>query len=177
MDESGLLMAPLVRRSWSPAGHTPVLRQQMRTHLKVSAIAALVWDIHRRHVSLYFKLFPGISIKTQEAMVFSRYLFRYLKGRPVLWIWDRLPVHRSKKLNGVLQSRENITAMLLPPYAPELNPVEYVWSHLKYNLLANLAPETLDELTDTSRHHGRRIQRKQELLQSLLFHSPLFSLD
>jgi hypothetical protein len=41
LDESGLLLLPLVRRSWSRCGQTPVLRQVGRNRKKVSAIAAL----------------------------------------------------------------------------------------------------------------------------------------
>jgi hypothetical protein len=41
LDETGLLMAPLVRRSWSPQGETPVLHQRGRCHKKVSVVAAL----------------------------------------------------------------------------------------------------------------------------------------
>src|SRR5581483_592828 len=41
VDESGLLMAPLVRRTWAPRGHRPVLRQRGRHREKVSLAAAL----------------------------------------------------------------------------------------------------------------------------------------
>jgi len=72
-------------------------------------------------------------------------------------------------------SQKDTTLLPLPAYAPELNPVEYVWCYLKYNPLANLAPESLEELVTVSRFYSRRLQHNQELLKSLLMHSPLFS--
>ena len=54
-------MAPLVRRSWSLRGHTPLLRQRTRAHQKVSAIAALCIAPARDRVALYFRLLPDTS--------------------------------------------------------------------------------------------------------------------
>ncbi len=59
------------------------------------------------------------------------------------------------------------------PYAPELNPVEYAWSYLKMNPLANLAAPELDVLADSARRAARSVQRKPHLLRSFLAHSPL----
>ena len=62
---------------------------------------------------------------------------------------------------------------LLPPYAPELNPVENVWSYLKMNPLSNLAITDLQALADTARRHGRALQRQENLLRGFLRHTPL----
>jgi putative transposase len=62
-----------------------------------------------------------------------------------------------------------------PPYAPELNPVEYVWGYLKANPLANLAALDIDALTASTRHHTRCLQHKPRLLRSFLYSSSLFS--
>jgi hypothetical protein len=61
----------------------------------------------------------------------------------------------------------------LPPYAPELNPIEYVWSYLKLDPLANLAFFDLEKLTTTARRHTRSLQRKPDVLRSFRRHSPL----
>src|SRR3989442_37037 len=53
LDESGLLMAPLVRRTWAPRGQTPILLQRTRSHDKVSVTAVLTVSPRRRRVSLY----------------------------------------------------------------------------------------------------------------------------
>ena len=56
LDESGVLMAPLVRRSWAPAGQTPVLYQRGAHHRKVSVIAALCVSPERDQLRFYFRL-------------------------------------------------------------------------------------------------------------------------
>ncbi|MBS4035827.1 MAG: transposase, partial [Ignavibacterium sp.] len=61
-----------------------------------------------------------------------------------------------------------------PPYAPELNPVEYVWGHLKTSPLTNRPEIELHALTKTARHHARCLQSKPALLRSFLYHSSLF---
>jgi hypothetical protein len=48
LDESGMLMAPLVRRSWAPCGQPPVLDQRGAHHRKVSAAAVLCRTPPRR---------------------------------------------------------------------------------------------------------------------------------
>ncbi len=62
-----------------------------------------------------------------------------------------------------------------PPYAPELNPVEMLWSYLKRNPLANVAAPDVDALFRTTRYHARRLRSRKELLRSFLYATPLFS--
>ena len=66
-----------------------------------------------------------------------------------------------------------IQSVFLPAYAPELNPVEYVWGYLKVNPLANLAPLDVNLLLSVTRRQGRKLQREEKLLRSFIHHSPL----
>jgi transposase len=72
-----------------------------------------------------------------------------------------------------LAEHRQLATEFFPPYAPELNPIEYVWSYLKLNPLANLAFFDLEQLTTTARRHTQSLQRKPGLLRSFLRHSPL----
>ena len=49
---------------------------------------------------------------------------------------------------AALEVPENITLVPLPPYSPELNPVENIWEYLRGNKLANTVFETYDEIVD-----------------------------
>ena len=89
-------------------------------------------------------------------------------------IWDRLQAHRSAQVDQVLRQALGSRASFLPPYAPDLNPVEYAWSYLKTGTMANLAPTQLEVLTAAARRGHRGLQRNQLLLRSFLAHSPLF---
>jgi hypothetical protein len=63
-----------------------------------------------------------------------------------------------------------------PPYAPELNPVDSVWSYVKYNLLANYTPLNLLELRQRITTEFCRLQKRPDLLKSFFKHTGL-SLD
>jgi DDE superfamily endonuclease len=61
---------------------------------------------------------------------------QYLGG-PIVVVWDNLGTHHSAKIRQAIAGRPWLTVFELPAYAPELNPVEGVWSHLKRSI-ANL---------------------------------------
>jgi hypothetical protein len=52
---------------------------------------------------------------------------------------------------GRLRVPENITLLHLPPYAPELNPVENVWEYLRANKLCGLIWDTYDQIVEACR--------------------------
>lgn len=172
IDESGLLMAPLVRRTWAPRGHTPVLYQRTRSHQKVSVIGALCVPPSRDRVHLYFRLHRDANINAQRIVAFLLQLDRQL-GAPCVIVWDRLQAHRGHLVREFLRTHDHVRTVLLPPYAPELNPSEYLWAYLKMNPLANDPILELDELAATARCHTRSIQCQPELLRSFIEHSPL----
>ena len=164
-------MAPLVRRSWSPRGHTPVLKQRTRWYRKISIIGALCVTPERDAVHLYFRLHAA-NINAVRIVAFLRQLDRQLAA-PAMIIWDRLPAHRALKVKRFLADRPHLRTELLPPYAPELNPIEYLWGYLKFNPLANLPCMDLDFLADSARQATRSVQTDQDLLLSFIRHSPL----
>ena len=61
----------------------------------------------------------------------------------------------------------------LPPYAPDLNPVELLWSYLKYGRLANFTPDTTTDIHTAVSRERRRVARHPELLRSFFRHSAL----
>ncbi|MFK4069739.1 transposase [Streptomyces sp. NPDC029674] len=65
-------------------------------------------------------------------------------------VWDNLNTHVSHTMRRLIAYR-------LPPYAPEFNPVEGVWSHLKRSL-ANLTKHSLDQLTALVKTRLKRMQ-------------------
>jgi len=52
------------------------------------------------------------------------------------------------KTGGALVVPDNITLLPLPPYAPELNPVENVWQYLRQNALSHLVWESYEAVVD-----------------------------
>jgi transposase len=68
----------------------------------------------------------------------------------VILLWDRFLAHRAKKVQSYIQGSQGLYSEYLPPYAPELNPVENVWGYMKRNPMANDAPYDLLILTKKS---------------------------
>lgn len=176
IDESGILMAPLVRRTWAPRRQTPILYQRTRSHKKVSAIAALCSRIKGREPSLYFRLHENMNFNTQLCIAFIEQLKKNIKGRFFI-IWDRLNAHRSNKMKQYLSKghglKKRFRLYYFPPYAPDLNPIEYAWGHLKMNALANDASYEVDELSRKAKNGICEIRKERKLLRSFIKHSGL----
>ena len=166
-----MLMAPLVRRTWSVRGQTPVLRQRGRCLQKVSAIAALCISPTRDRLALYFRLHPDANVNAERAMDFLEHLQRQLRT-PIVLIWDRFQAHKGELLNQCVLPR-SAHLEYQPPYAPELNPVEYLWAYLKTNPLANDPVLDLHTLAHRARRAAYSVQHRQDLLRAFLRHTGL----
>jgi hypothetical protein len=115
-----------------------------------------------------FHIQPG-SYDTDTLVVALDQLRRFLDGEKATLIWDGLPAHRSRKMHAWLnQQRSWLVVERLPAYAPDLNPVEGLWSSLKGVELANLTSEHLGELIATARAGIDRIRRTPNLAYGFL---------
>lgn len=172
IDETGFLLTPLVRRSWAPVGQTPVLRHRGGHREKISIIGALSISPRRRRLNLYMHLYQGRSVQEQEFIVFLRDLLRHLRGN-VIVIWDRLNQHLSHEVKAYVAARGRVSLEYFPPYAPELNPVEYLWTTMKCHRLANHGIGTIEMLEARVAEEARQVRPRQDLLRSFAEHSPL----
>ena len=91
----------------------------------------------------------------------------------MILIWDRLNVHRSKKLQLWRSRYPRLTIEYLPPYAPELNAIEYLWGHTKNHKLANHGFSDLDDLHREARTAIEDTAGQQQLLRSFVHASGL----
>lgn len=133
----------------------------------LSAIAGVTWW------NFYFRLFPG-AIRSPQVVVFLQHLLRHLPG-DVLVIWDGLKAHRSKLVKEfVAQQKGRLRLEYLPAYAPELNPVEYLWGYWKQHELPNFCPKTYFQLSDSARRALRRMRRRPTLVTAFWKQAELF---
>lgn len=86
---------------------------------------------------------------------------------PIVLVWDRLNTHVSRRMRGLVAEREWLTVFLLPAYSPDLNPVEWVWAHVKRSL-ANLAVMALDRLEALVRNRLKRLQYRPHTLDGFI---------
>ena len=145
IDEAGLLLNPLVRRTWAPKGKTPVL-QSWGGHRKKVGVIGAVTPVARR-LGFHFATEPDGYYTAEKVVGFLRDLLRHLRGRVVV-VWDGGPNHRGPAMREFLRRNRRLRLERLPAYSPHLNPVEAVWSWLKYGQLANFVPTGLTDLDD-----------------------------
>jgi hypothetical protein len=100
---------------------------------------------------------------------YARFLDRVHQqlGGPVVLVWDGLNTHTSRAMRELIAARTWLTVFQLPAYAPELNPVEAVWSNLKRSL-ANLIKHDISQLTALLKTRLRQMQYKPGLLEGFL---------
>ncbi|MBL8502297.1 MAG: IS630 family transposase [Rhodocyclaceae bacterium] len=156
IDESGLSERPSVARTWSLRGQTPILQHSF-TWKQLSAIAGLsFWQF-------YFRFFPG-AIRSEQIIEFLGALRRQIK-QPLLIIWDGVATHRSRLVKAWREEQDGqIAVARLPPYAPELNPVEAIWAYLKKHEIANLCLATIGEVGQFARNRLKSMQRRPNLV-------------
>jgi transposase len=174
IDESGLLMAPLVRRTWAPRGETPNLLQRGSGPREKVSVAAALWLTPRRdRLGLYFQTLPNVFFNSWNVAAFLEALLLAVPGRVVV-VWDRGKMHGG---DPIRQAQEvysgRLTLEKLPPYAPILNPIEPLWSWLKYDRLNNFAPRDAVELNQRVFVELLAVRRDQRFLRSLFHASDL----
>lgn len=91
----------------------------------------------------------------------------HLVRAPIVLVWDRLGTHTSKAMQRLVDARPWLTVFLLPAYAPELNPVEGVWSQCK-GRLANLTAGTVGRLAALVRNRLKSLQYRPAALDGFM---------
>ena len=172
LDETGLSERPTVRRTWAPKGKTPVIRSTGSWKSR-SVIGVILCTASGRAPKLFVRIFKD-TITADKVIRFFKELRRHVKGKIIL-VWDRLPAHRAKKVQAFLDTQKHwLTVEWLPGYAPELNPVEYLWSAAKAKDWANLYVDTIGDVEVNIRKGARRFRRNPNLITSCLKASTLF---
>jgi transposase len=159
IDESGFYPLPSVVRTDAPMGQTPILHEWWtRDHL--SAISAISPE-----GKLYFQG-QDRAINSADVVAFLEHLRREVPGRMVL-IWDGAPIYRSQVIKEFLANgaARRIHLEPLPAYAPELNPGEGLWAHLKGVELRNVCCFSLPHLWAELRAAVKRVRRKPRMIQ------------
>jgi len=97
----------------------------------------------------------------------------FYAGEQVVLLWDGLGAHRSHAMRAWLATQAWLTVERLPAYAPELNPVEYLWANLKAVELANFAGDQVAQVADTAEQGIHRVCDDQQVVWSFLAHTGL----
>lgn len=148
LDESGLLMAPLRRRSWSLRGH-PSENKVKGNHREKVSVAGAIWLTPLRHrLHFAYQTLVNGYFSNEEVAEFLSGALQWLTA-PLVVVWDSGTMHKGGPIRErVEQSRGRLILEPLPAHAPKLNPVEQVWTWLKYSRLCNFAPQDTHDLNE-----------------------------
>ncbi|NCD18271.1 MAG: IS630 family transposase [Actinobacteria bacterium] len=165
LDETGVNNQAIYQRSYSPRGKTPVTGKPARRE-KISMISTVT-----NRGTMRFSLYEG-GLKTP---IFIRFLENLLKGtsHKIFVIMDNLRVHKSKEFQAWLaDNADRIEVFYLPPYAPDLNPDEYLNNDLKQNVHRRSGlPLSKEKLKANVRAYLRHIQKSPAKVRSY-FNAP-----
>ncbi|RNG34300.1 transposase [Streptomyces botrytidirepellens] len=172
-DESGVSLLPQVRRTYAPRGRTPTLRHRLNWK-RASMAAALGYHAADagRGPRLCFYLKPG-SYDTMALIDVLQQVKAFYAGEPVVLVWDGLSAHWSRDMRAWVAGEDWLTLERLPAYAPELNPVELLWSAIKTRELANLTGDHLADVADATERGIRRVCSDKQLPWSFITHTGL----
>jgi transposase len=140
----------------------------MRRPNKLSLAALICYHPDARRARLLVGHVVG-AYNTGSLIGVLQRLPALLDGAPVILVWDQLPAHHSGAMKTWLAEQTHwLQVVELPGYAPELNPVEPMWSAVKGKDLANYAATDLADLWRATQRALRRIRRNPALLWSFL---------
>lgn len=159
VDGAGFYLLPGVVRTYGPRGQTPIIPAwQTRDHLSVVGgvtPAGRVYTLARQE-----------SLNGVHRIEFLGHRLR-LAGERLLVIWGGSPIHRRAAVREFVSgTRGQVWPEALPPYAPDLNPVEWAWRHLQQVELRNLVCLDLEELHGEFHLAVGRPRQKRHLVPS-----------
>jgi transposase len=160
VDESGFYLLPSVVKTYAPRGHTPIL-EAWQTHDHLSVMGALTPE------GKVYSLIRAESLNGLHTIAFLVHLIRQVGDR-LLVIWDNSPIHRRAEVKAFLAqpAYKHILVEAFPSYAPDLNPVEWLWQHVKDVELSNLTCLDLEQLHMELHLALGRTRQRTELLHS-----------
>jgi transposase len=157
VDESGFYLLPGKVRTYGPRGLRPLVPEwQTRDHLSIMGAVTTQGRI--------YTLVRQRSLDGLDTVAFLEHLGREVDG-PALVVWDRSPIHRRAAVAEFVEAvgADGLALEFLPAYAPDLNPVEWVWQHLKNVEMRNLVCVDLEELHEELHLALGRVRQKPRL--------------
>lgn len=162
-DETSLSTSDPRGRGFAPRGRTPVLTVVSRRK-SVSFLSTVTNQGKVRFMVLEGPL---------SAQILIRFLRRLIRDttRRVFVILDNLNVHKAAKVRAWVAAHGDAIALFyLPPYAPELNPDEYLNGDLKLGVATRAPARTKPELSTVARSHFRMLQRRPARVRRFFEH-------
>lgn len=158
-DEAGFQSDPVLGRTYGLRGQTPVVRTsgQRQSLNVISAINARgeFWAV----------TYTG-KLNAESFVLFLQNFMHSQTGR-IFLVVDGHPAHKANAVKSYIRSlKGRLELHFLPPYAPDLNPDEFVWSHMKTNGVSKKPLKTNESLQSRVDHDLNRLKENPALVKS-----------
>ena len=167
-DETGSSLKGATGTTWAKIGVTPTVCLPTSCWDRVSVIGGITRD--RRVLS---NSVVG-SVKSAEVVAFLEYVLNNVVGK-VIAVFDNARIHKSKLVTQFVASQSRLEIIHTPPYAPECNPVEWLWSWVKRTELIGLPARSVGDLRVAWRRGLTQVRSRAGLVQSFFAGSALKS--
>jgi putative transposase len=134
IDETGSQLQGDLGHTWAPRGQTPTI----------------ITTSQRQHISIIGGITPQGNIFSQKwlgsinsflFMLFLKYLLQQIPGQgQIVVVLDNSPIHKSALIRNFVAQNPRLDLIYTPPYAPESNPIEWLWAWVKQRLRSTSFP-------------------------------------
>jgi transposase len=147
-----------------------VLRTSIEHNKRLNLIG--VWGLTpaARRVNLHVQMYWN-AISGTQVIRFLKHLLCQRRGALIL-VWDKHPIHKRKIVTRFLTRHPRVDSYFFPTCAPELNPMEFVWTQVS-EATASTAPHNSSELQTNVRRGLSRTRVSQKRLWACLAASGL----
>jgi len=159
LDEAGFDSEPRLGRTYGLKGQTPVVPTTGQRQ-KINAISALTAS---------GAFWCQTYTERLNGTLFVQFLREFMRGRSgrVYLIVDGHPAHKAQVVKDLIQELEGrLELHFLPPYAPDLNPDEFVWGYMKTNGLSKKPLRKNESLKERVENDLNTLKRNRTLVRS-----------
>lgn len=163
-DESGFRADTVHGKTWGVRGQTPVVERpgQRQSFSAASMVNA--------RGAFWFCTYDG-ALNAQLFITLLQQMMKY-RRKPAHLVLDSLPAHKKTTVRDYVAATEGkLTLHFLPGYAPDLNPDELVWSHVKRTGTARRPLQQGEKLRDKIEQQLMKLQQMPRLVRSF-FRAP-----
>jgi transposase len=162
-DESGVRSDFHSGTTWALKGRTPII-EATGARFGLNMVAAIT-----PRGQMHFMIVQSTVASDQICEFLKRLMHNH--ENKVFLIWDGHPTHKSKKVKDCIASFDGrLEIFLLPPYSPDLNPIEQLWNHAKGNGVGRKVVKGPDQLKTAVINKLRSLQKLPKKIASFFRH-------
>lgn len=147
-----------------------MLRTSIEHNQRLNLIGAWCLTPAARKVKVHLQS-HWYAVSGTEVVRFLKHLLRQIRGAIVM-VWDKHPIHKRKLVTQFLEGHPRLIVDWFPTCAPELNPMEFVWTQVSEST-ASTAPHNAQELQTNVYRGVARTRISQKRLWACLYASDL----